>query len=439
MKPTVFSTGFVSQAVLLFLTFCLFQSCNTTESPPNGELPLTFSAIDASCTEIWLAVKLAAGAQPRTLTLQRDTQTILTTTLTASDTLIVDEGLLPNREYTYTLTRPNGILTDRLMATITTMDTTSHDWVFDPPVLLGDGSSSVLYDVAIINDTLAYAVGEIFHQDSSQNWTLFNLAKWNGMEWTLHRLHYQGNIQHLRWILAFNENDIWVNPILRWDGVQWQQLPFDPIFSGVTTTKAWGTSSSDFYVVGNNGFIAHYSTGPSGAGTWRRVESGTGLPIMGIHGARKENGGYEILAVASDVFTNQGKRLLRLEGMSANAVNDSGLSWNLTSLWFHPGRRYYVVGAGVHHKRTLNGNLWTVYPPGVVTTYHSSAVSGNALNNVFVVGSFLEMVHFNGVSWRHYRGEVSGSGALGGVAVGGNLVIAVGYTTEGAIAVVGRR
>jgi hypothetical protein len=35
MKPTVFSTGFVSQAVLLFLTFCLFQSCNTTEPPPS--------------------------------------------------------------------------------------------------------------------------------------------------------------------------------------------------------------------------------------------------------------------------------------------------------------------------------------------------------------------------------------------------------------------
>ncbi|MBI3006249.1 MAG: hypothetical protein HYY49_12660, partial [Ignavibacteriales bacterium] len=40
-------------------------------------------------------------------------------------------------------------------------DTTSHNftWTIDT---VGDGNSSVLYDVAIINDTLAYAVGEIY-------------------------------------------------------------------------------------------------------------------------------------------------------------------------------------------------------------------------------------------------------------------------------------
>jgi hypothetical protein len=91
-------------------------------------------------------------------------------------------GLLPNRRYTYTLTPSTGPFTDRLSATIQTMDTTNHDRVFDPPVLLGDGNSSVLYDIAIINDTLVFATGAIYKRDSLGNWgpILYNLARWDG-------------------------------------------------------------------------------------------------------------------------------------------------------------------------------------------------------------------------------------------------------------------
>jgi len=63
------------------------------------------------------------------------------------------------------------------------MDTTSHDFRWEI-YTLGDGTgSSCLYDVAIINETLAYAVGEIYRND-----TTFNVAKWNGKERELMRI-----------------------------------------------------------------------------------------------------------------------------------------------------------------------------------------------------------------------------------------------------------
>jgi hypothetical protein len=72
-------------------------SCNTTEPPPPHVHSIELEAVDASCTESWLAVKLAAGLQPRTLTLQRDTQTVLRMNLTASDTL--PTGNTPTRSH----------------------------------------------------------------------------------------------------------------------------------------------------------------------------------------------------------------------------------------------------------------------------------------------------------------------------------------------------
>ena len=44
---------------------------------------------------------------------------------------------------------------------LTTLDTTSHDFSWKT-FTFGGGGGSVLNDVAIVNDTLAYAVGEIY-------------------------------------------------------------------------------------------------------------------------------------------------------------------------------------------------------------------------------------------------------------------------------------
>ena len=156
MKPLVM--------MLALLFFAI--SCNTTEPPPPGEAVMHLEALDASSTEVWLRLTLDAGAQPRTIELRRlpelsanmvggqahlsspsvgeqagDSLTIDSLTLAGTDTLVVDEGLLPNRTYRYQAFRwVSDYYTDQTPPVqIMTLDTTSHNWVFDPPVLLGDG------------------------------------------------------------------------------------------------------------------------------------------------------------------------------------------------------------------------------------------------------------------------------------------------------------
>ena len=179
----------------VFCLVLLFASFSCKDSPSASDnVKVTLTAEDASCIETWLQLKIENAAPPYSVALSRDGNTLSTLHIFSSDTLLIDEGLGPSTTYTYraSLTLDNNIVVRSPDAQARTLDTTSHNWVFDPPVLLGDGSSSVLYDVVIIseNPPLAYAVGEIYKMDSLGNWDPlpYNLVKWDGSSWTLQRV-----------------------------------------------------------------------------------------------------------------------------------------------------------------------------------------------------------------------------------------------------------
>lgn len=293
---------------------------NCKDEPPVKEEPqidFTFALEDTTCTEVFLKLHIGNEIQNRVVTLRRDTITVFTKTIVVTDTTIIDENLLPNKTYAYT-----AIVSEKntqKMLTVKTMDTTSHNFTFSIDTL-GDVASSILYDVAIINDTLVYAVGEIYLKDSTGQIDplLYNMAKWNGKKWEITRLkvNYKGNLitPSLNAIFAFSSTDIWLSagvPI-HGDGNTWTQYHlFD---MGVLTqndgsiVKMWGKNSGDMYFVGNKGTIVRYTNN-----SWQKVESGTNLPINDIWGSyKKQTGEYEILCIASDLFTNKGKQLFRI-------------------------------------------------------------------------------------------------------------------------------
>jgi len=420
----------------------LAGSCNTTEPPPppppEPQPTISVSFEDASCVELWLKVSVTDAISPHTVALVRDSMLLMSAEFTANDTVLVDEGLAPNRMYSYTalLLKDSTTLATSPVTTARTLDTTSHTFTWQIDTI---GDNALLYDVAIINDTLAYAVGEIYKRDSLGNWDprRYNLAIWNGTSWRIERLMYQGSPPVLRSVFAFAENDVWLDPWFHWNGQTFQQIPIDPIFIGVGVNKMWGSPDGRLYVVGNGGFIAERSP----TGTWRRLESGTTLDVYDISGDRNPvTGETEVLAIASNVFTNQGKALLRIQGTVATLLSDTGLTWGVNAIWFSAGRRYYVVGPGIHQKRLLSDMVWAVYPPGLVTSYFSDGVQGSAVNDVFVVGSFREVVHFNGITWHRYGELMPGSsGSFGAIGLRGNLAIIVGRNTPNAMIAIGRR
>jgi hypothetical protein len=371
---------------------------------------------------------------------------VFNVTLTTSETTLYDSTLTPNKSYTYQAilsSKQDQIPSNKV--TVTTLDTTSHNFTWQT-FTFGDAGagSSTLYDCAIVNDTLAYAVGEIYMNDSTgqADPLPYNLAKWNGTKWELKRIttEFRGSpvTVPLEGIYAFSSNDIWVVGSLpiHGDGKSWTMYDVrtstDP---NLSLSKVWGSNSNNLFFVGRNGSIAHYSNG-----AWQKIESGTSLNINDIYGAQNnKTNELEIVAVSSNILSGLNREVIQISSSQAKIIGKDGIKGTLSSIWFKPGIKYYAVGDGIYEKNKLSSSLWRNNPFDI-TTYYTYKIRGIDLNNITAVGGVGEILHFNGKTWKSYRNDAGLiSGNYYSVAIKENLIVAVGYDSPRAAITIGRR
>ena len=72
---------------------------------------------------------------------------------------------------------------------------------------------------------------------------------------------YQGQQYYaqLHSVFIFSDSDIWVgsNQPMHWNGTSWQTFDLSASIWNGWIYKIWGSSSSDLYIVGGGGSIAH--------------------------------------------------------------------------------------------------------------------------------------------------------------------------------------
>ena len=427
-----------------------FASCHHADEPPPPPPPpppaavVELTAVDTGLVDAQVRLKISNVETPYSVAIVRDGQTIFSSLQSLTDTTVLDTALMPRHTYIYkAYAIANGTAKDSSAPLfLMTLDTTSHEISWQR-YYFGDGSSSILKDVCIINDTCVYAVGEIWRKDSLGNviFPPYNLAKWNGSEWKLDIVYYeymgQQLAEPLRSIYAFGENDIWVGGAIpyHWNGVSWTFYDVGGIMGG-NTNKIFGISSNDLYIVGTSGSIAHYN-----GSSWSKIESGTTLDIQDIWGAKNRiTAQWEILAAAGNHFISNERKLLNIKGMVVTSLSDSGIDWALGSIWFLPGRQYWVAGSGVWKKdRTLNSPIWTG-GPNQVTIYTTNRIRGTDVNDIFICGAFGDAVHWNGSSWRSYQDQLAVSdGAHYSVAVTNDLIVLAGEDNPRAVIAMGTR
>jgi|SRR5690554_159824 len=311
-------------------------------------------------------------------------------------------------------------------------DTTSHliNWVVED---IGE-PGSILRDVAIINDTLAYAVGEIHRND-----TLYNVVYWDGNRWNLHRVMFyticgqqNQNAYPASSIIVFSEKDIWI--AMRGDqiakienGEQTQTICSPWSFS---INKLWGISSNDLFVVGDNGNIVYYKNGQ-----WSRIQSGTDINLRDVWGSPDGSiiwaAGFED-SYGTVFLRNTGngfEKILEITDPNMPHPPDQ-ITHVFKSLWTDKTDTVYLGAIGRIYAAPKNTsgyakeNIWWDYnqlelPP------ETNIIRGTAGNDIFV-GGYLQFVrHWNGASWKRYE-EIEGDGTWRGMAVNKNLIIAVG-------------
>ncbi len=441
----------VSLASLLALLALFFvHSCNN-EPPtkPDEPIALSLSLLDSTCTDVELKLS-APSASGQRLVIERYAQpapvVIFDAVLNKPDTSILDTDLLPNTTYTYRAYHlANNAKRDSTPALLArTMDTTSHDWTWTMQTF--GVLSSQFDDVAIINDTLAYAVGKVYLNDSlgQTDPQPYGFAIWNGQTWTFKKIFYSGNliISSIRGIYVSKPNEIWLagGSIFRWDG-QSSHAPL--VFSrltlpspNATVEKLWGDSPSNVYGVGNTGTILHYN-----GSLWRKIESETSLDIYDVYGD-----GGEVLAIAADAFSGiQGSKLIRLNVEQPTTLTPQSLSTaTLNGLWFISNRRYFGVGSSNFEKRKRDSQEWIAVSVPSLGNNFTIRATGQAINDVFITATSSQILHFNGVSWRNFQSHIpAGEKWFRGIKVKNNLVIAVGIDVSSpstrAVVAIGRR
>ncbi len=431
--------------LVLFLFIVLLElSCSDPVSPPPPPVKpkvIFLKIVDVSCTEAFITITVNDTLLPVSITLNKDDAVLYNFNLVTTDTTVIDTALVPNKTYSYQATAVvNGEtkMSDTLQ--VKTLDTTSHNFTWQS-WSFGEHSSSVLYDVAIINENNIYAVGEIYINDSTgqPDPNAYNLARWNGIEWTLHRIMFyticgqQNRTPYpAKAIFVFNENEIWVagggDQIARMNATiqtETMCLPFSFVIN-----KLWGESNSSMFAVGNGGNIAHYQNG-----SWQRIESGTELTIHDIWGINN-NGDTKILAVAAEIFEVNDEKILSINSAGVTELPTNGLSWSLVSVWFCNKYKEYAGGGGLFTKY-YNENTWTEIP----TDYYTYAIRGNGSNDIIICGGYGYVAHYNGSTWKNYLGN--GLDVIGGnyysLSIKGNKAAVVGTADGKAVVLIGTR
>ncbi len=407
-----------------------------------GPATVSLSVEEVAVTEAWLNLHMENIKQDYRATVWRDSVQIYHNAA-GEDTLIYDSGLLPAHSYTYqvSLFRDETVVHQSEPVMFTTMDTTSHEFqweVFEFPSPYGSG---VLRDVTIINENDIWAVGEIY-ADSAQPSKRYNAVHWNGQQWELKRIPYVYNGQPfyhpMNFAFSFQNGEVWFggNGIVKWAENSFSNIEITQNAWGpVAINKIWGISPENVFIVGNEGSIAYYN-----GSSWQQLGSRLWPDFHDIQGfINLQTGKTEFLAVSSAAFQiPEEKIVLYYDGTRFHEISNEGLPGTIVSLWFKPGKKYYIVGDGVFYTRQP-GTFWqadTSHP-----LIFKSAIRGNDINDIIITGGFGLVSHFNGVSWHHYAGSGLPTfyGNYGAVDLKGNLLVTVGWIGEDAIILRGYR
>jgi hypothetical protein len=370
------------------------------------------------------------------------------------DTTIIDDndgsGLELDTEYGYYAVRVDSISkpTDTSnVITAKTLTATSHDFTAQI-FTFGDFSSSVLNDVAIIDENDIWAVGTIFLNDSTgQNDGRANsLIKWDGHKWISKRIFFNNNsILTPRGISILNSSNIYFasGSIFHWNGisdtadivVERQELP-DP---NATIGKLWLVSSKSIYGVGNRGTIVHYN-----GSQWKTIPSGTDLALTDIYSINEDEiyiCGVDHSSVKGIILKGNSNSFATLitSGIISNDELFDKLYGTISTVWLDNNGLIYTGGSSVYLHNLHNWDY--LESAKEIQRGFIYSISGNAGNDFFMVGDRNTLVHYNGIDCMQIGIEYDDSSpiVLFRVKQKGDIIAAVGFYNRQAIIIILKR
>jgi len=403
-------------------------SCNTTEPPiiipppPVVKDTITVSVESFTHRSISIDVQCTINNVQSSIRIIRElnnvTATIAEYPILVKDTTITDDdngtGLHLDTTYTYFAVRVDSLGQLKDTSNIVTQKTlapTSHNYTWQEFTIGDAGFSNALYDVWGTDENNVWAVGTVMIND-----TAYGVLKWNGSEWMSEK-----RIGGLQSIYGFSRNDIWAvgGGVWKYDGNSWNSLTQqDAVFSSnIPYTSIWGTSSSNLYLGNAWGKIIQWD------GTKAHVVKETGdYMIRDIYGITEN---FIIAVGRNNSFSKD--IVLLFNGYVWQEITNLPINPEApSSVIMFNSKEIFIAGNKIIFGSTNN---WSVMP--TTSNIYIDKIRGQSSNSLFAVGSFNEVMHYNGIDWHRYT-EISTptGGRLFGVISIGNKVFAVGHSVD---------
>jgi len=279
------------------------------------------------------------------------------------------------------------------------VDTTSHNiqWIVDSLSERG-----LVRDVWVFSQNNVIAVGEFDTPRSDSGLaTPYNVAYWNGQNWQRDIVYYSTGGHHysspLYAICAFSESDIWFggNGLVHWDGQSYvAQDDLVSIWGPFLISRIWGTSSSDLFVVGDSGSLAHYD------GSWIKVNTGTRVNLQDVWGTDANH----VWATGYNDGDGHCVILQDSNGVWRKIYDSTGQpflnEFQFASLWTDDPTRLYLVGGSFPTLLDLSAGKYSQLRTPI--QYVSFRIRALKANDMFIAAEGSEVGHYNGSTWYKY-------------------------------------
>ncbi len=307
-------------------------------------------------------------------------------------------------------------------------DTTSHNFTWTQYEFGSQQGPSNFKDVAIVNDSDIWAVGEIHTNDS-----IYNAVHWDGKEWELKQIMFplcdaNGNQQGFgsypaNSIFAFLANDIWITcnvSLVHWDDQNFKPICITMGYGQRDLGKIWGIKNQ-LYFIGTDGFIAMYSNS-----MWTQFESGTTIDLRDVWGSSDGKTvwacGYSNDYGSSVLLKYYGNTWATL-WLKQPSSTSPPYEYFISSLWASDNYLYVAADIGIF-RTSLKGNYSTQKVLTLSSGPHS--IRGSADNNIAIALDDGSIWHYNGTTW--FKETNSGQlKPLYSIAVSKNTIVAVGF------------
>jgi len=411
--------------VPVILLAMLAMSCR--ECPTEPDYDIYLSAEDVFSTSVVLSVTLPDSGDVSAFALDRDDSTVATYTCSDDDTLIVDEDLTPDTDYTYRVRflKDGKTKSESDQVSVHTMDTTSHDFTWEIDTLGNYGS--YLKDAWIVDENNIWVVGNI-ETDSGT----YNTAQWDGMKWNLMQVVNSDPIFSIQY---FNENDIWVVSYgypAHFNGNDWTLYRFHQLGIDASALALWGTSSSNMYFVGLKGSIVRYD-----GSTFTKMETNTDTQLSDIDGTPD---GSVIYAVGK---TN----IIPAKSIALEIINGIISQFYYVDDLYREGTYGYVGAVSIKDHYAFfstPAGIWRYDFKNITSVImdidgvECVKVIAADYNDILGYRGGMGFVHFNGKDWRKERYLENHIFSCNGGDYKDGLAVMVGYATFEYQAVVAR-